>query len=174
MKIKVYTDGATVGHNGKLGTVKEVGLGIYVEILGLKTENSYKDISVKKTEEIKMEISEKVKGGSNNEAEFKALISGLTWLAVFFERREYLNGRDQYKGVPIEFFSDSEIIVNRMKGRRPLGRYKNERMDKFQDEAFEIIEENLKDNPITFNWIPREKNEIADRLSKEACKLNLK
>jgi ribonuclease HI len=53
--IDVFTDGATVGHNGKLGTVKEVGLGIAIP---------EKDIF----------ISRKELGISNNEAEFKALI----------------------------------------------------------------------------------------------------
>ncbi len=53
--IKIYSDGATKGHNGKLGTVKTVGLGIYFPSLnfgkGMATD-----------------------GISNNEAEFLALI----------------------------------------------------------------------------------------------------
>jgi ribonuclease HI len=58
--IEIYTDGATVGHNGKLGTVKEVGLGMWV------SELEYGD-------------SKKVQGISNNEAEFKALIWAMEW-----------------------------------------------------------------------------------------------
>ena len=52
--IRAYSDGATVGHNGKLGSVKEVGLGVLIE----KVE--------------RITISEKTSGISNNEAEFKA------------------------------------------------------------------------------------------------------
>lgn len=53
--LSVYTDGATVGKNGKLGTVSKVGLGVYIP-------------------EINFGDSGLVDGISNNEAEFKALI----------------------------------------------------------------------------------------------------
>lgn len=56
--IDIYTDGATVGHNGKLGTVKEVGIGVYIPAFG---EGA----------------GMRVPGISNNEAEFKALIVGM-------------------------------------------------------------------------------------------------
>jgi len=56
--IEIYTDGATVGHNGKLGTVKEVGLGVYIPSLNYGN-------------------GKRTKGISNNEAEFKALIWGM-------------------------------------------------------------------------------------------------
>lgn len=56
--IKVYTDGATVGQNWKLWTVKEVWLGIYLS----------------HTDEW---LSFRVPGISNNEAEFLALIRGM-------------------------------------------------------------------------------------------------
>ena len=54
---KVYTDGGTVGHNGRLGTVKEVGVGILIQ------SNLF--------------VSERLEGKSNNEAEFKALIKAM-------------------------------------------------------------------------------------------------
>ena len=57
--INIYSDGATVGHNGKLGTVKEVGLGVYIPALDFGD-------------------SKKENGISNNEAEFKALIWAMT------------------------------------------------------------------------------------------------
>jgi len=53
--IDIYSDGATVGKNGKFGTVKAVGLGIYIPKLNIKKALH-------------------VEGLSNNEAEFKALI----------------------------------------------------------------------------------------------------
>jgi len=53
--IDIYSDGATRGHNGKLGTVKEVGLGVYIPAEGIH-------------------LSKRVPGGSNNESEFLALI----------------------------------------------------------------------------------------------------
>lgn len=54
----IFCDGATLGHNGKLGTVKTVGLGVYCECPRIR-------------------IAEKTDGISNNEAEFKALICGM-------------------------------------------------------------------------------------------------
>lgn len=56
--VKIYTDGATLGRNGKLGSVSEVGLGLYIP-------------------EINFGDSRRDKGISNNEAEFKALIWGM-------------------------------------------------------------------------------------------------
>lgn len=68
--IDIYTDGATVGHNGKLGTVKEVRLGVWIPHL-------------------KQGYSRRVSGISNNEAEFKALILAMKAalkLGYFFVR----------------------------------------------------------------------------------------
>ena len=56
--INIFTDGATVGHNGKLGTVKEVCLGLYIPSINFGE-------------------GKRVEGLSNNEAEFKALIWGM-------------------------------------------------------------------------------------------------
>ncbi len=130
--IDIYTDGATVGHNGKLGTVKEVGLGLYIP-----------DISFKG--------GKRVAGISNNEAEFKALIWGMETAIE--------------KGLKIcRFNLDSKIVVNRANGRRPKkAKFKNARMDAFQDKVFELRKSF---NDISFRWIPREKNATADYYSK--------
>jgi len=131
---KIYSDGATIGHNGKLGTVKEVGLGIYIP------ELNYGD-------------GKKVKGISNNEAEFKALI----WaMEVAIE-----------KGITeVIFCLDSKIVVNRANGKKPKEKYKNERMDAFQNKVKEL---GLDFDIIEFKWIPREQNITADYYSKLVC-----
>lgn len=59
-KYKIFTDGATRGHNGKFGTVSHVGLGVYIE-------NEKKGMSVT------------AEGFSNNEAEFMALILAMRY-----------------------------------------------------------------------------------------------
>ena len=56
--INVFTDGATVGHNGRLGTVSEVGIGVWIPSIELK-------------------VSKRRSGISNNEAEFIALLCGM-------------------------------------------------------------------------------------------------
>lgn len=133
--VRVFTDGATVGHNGKLGTVKEVGLGAVVE-------------EVNRTK-----ISIKMKGGSNNEAEFLALIKAM----------EYCIEENINRAI---FYCDSRIIVNRANGSRPKKvKFQNERMDNFQNKVLELAE---KFEYCNFEWIPREQNELADSLSKIA------
>lgn len=137
-KAKIFTDGATVGQNGKLGTVKEVGLGVLIS----EIETTF--------------YSEKIKGKSNNEAEFKALIRAME---ICIE-----------KGIKIaEFNLDSQVVVNRANGRRPKKKkFKNERMDEFQNKIIELAKSFDK---VTFNWVCREKNQVADTLSKKACEL---
>lgn len=55
MKYVFYTDGATEGPNGKLGTVKFIGVGFHCP-------------------ELDYEFSVRTPGRSNNDAEFKALL----------------------------------------------------------------------------------------------------
>lgn len=129
----IHTDGATVGHNGKLGTVSKVGLGMYIPFL------SYGDWKLDD-------------GISNNEAEFKALLWAMD---IAIEKKIY----------DIEFLLDSQIVVNRCNGKRPGGRFKNERMDAFQDEV-KKKEKNF--NKVSYIWVPREANEVADWYSKQA------
>lgn len=136
--IKIYTDGATAGKNGKLGTVSKVGLGVYIP------ELNYGDCAY-------------MDGISNNEAEFKALIWAMK-IAIEQNIKE------------AEFLLDSKIVVNRANGARPRkAKFKNERMDAFQDTVFNLRKSFDK---IAFNWIPREENTVADYYSKMAIEEN--
>lgn len=135
--INIFTDGATVGFNGRLGTVKEVGLGMYIP-------------------DIQFGDCKKTEGISNNEAEFKALI----WAMETAIEKGIKEAR---------FCMDSKIIYNRAIGKRPISKkFRNERMDAFQDKVLELAK---KFDYIIFRWIPREENSIADFYSKEACKI---
>lgn len=58
--ITIFTDGATEGHNGKLGTVTHCGIGFYCP------EKNFK-------------FSHRIEAISNNEAEFYALIEAMKW-----------------------------------------------------------------------------------------------
>ena len=129
----VYTDGATVGNNEKLGSVKEVGLGFYIK-------------------ELKVGAGKKTNGISNNEAEFKALI----WCMKFLISKEVKK---------VCFYLDSKIVVNRANGKRPKKlKYKNERMDAFQDDVLNLSK---KFEYTKFKWVPREENKEADYFSKK-------
>lgn len=90
-------------------------------------------------------------GSSNNEAEFKALLWGVR-LAIHFKFRK------------VQFYADSKIIVNRANGRRPHGIYRNERMNALQDELTELRRDNF--DFISFTWVPRELNHVANTLAK--------
>lgn len=100
----IYTDGATEGQNGKLGTVTHCGLGVYIECLdGYVSEHS-----------------SKVEAISNNEAEFMALILGMKEAVKIGITRA-------------TFYLDSQIVVNRAKGSKPKkAKFKNPRMDRLQ------------------------------------------
>ncbi len=86
MKLTVYTDGASRGNPGKSGA----GALIFDERKQKATSlNKYLGIS------------------TNNEAEYKALIIALEYLAVM---------QDGAKIREIIFFSDSQLLVNQMSG----------------------------------------------------------
>lgn len=108
--VSVYTDGATVGHNGKFGTVTKVGIGIYIP-------------------EKNFEFSKVIDGLSNNEAEFKALIIAMKILvhnnvtcANFFSDSKII----------VDRASRGFIKVQKKK------KHINERMNNFQKEVMEL------------------------------------
>jgi ribonuclease HI len=86
---------------------------------------------------------------TNNYAEYEGLVHALKYLVA-------------YRGETIIVRSDSKLLVGQMKGEWKVkkGRY----LEKYHEavrlaERFESLE---------FEWIPREKNEEADRLSRIA------
>ncbi|MEM3040857.1 MAG: ribonuclease HI family protein [Nitrososphaerota archaeon] len=91
------------------------------------------------------------KGMSNNVAEYSALCAALRWL----------RGRQLHQH-EIVVFSDSRLMVNQMSG---LWRSNGGLYLRWQQEAKRFAQEFPR---LRFEWIPRERNEQADRLSKEA------
>lgn len=101
-------------------------------------------------------FSKRIKAISNNEAEFWALIIAMEWAIENGERN-------------VEFKLDSDIVVRRANGNRPKkAKYKNERMDKLQDQVLALVQ---RFNNVKFTWIPREENMHADVLSKQSLYL---
>jgi len=92
-------------------------------------------------------------GISNNEAEFKALIKAMK--IIIDKNIEHAC-----------FYMDSKIVVARANGAKPKKeKFKNERMDAFQDEVFRLRNYF---RFIRFEWIPREVNIVADKLTQIA------
>jgi|GEM_PF-309064 ribonuclease H / adenosylcobalamin/alpha-ribazole phosphatase len=106
-----FSDGATIGRNGKLGTVKEVGLGVYCP-------------------ELKIYYCAKAKGISNNEAEFMALIRAMELLL----ERGVIDAKFYMDSKIIETRANRPFI----KKMKP--KHRNERMDNFQREVLELAE----------------------------------
>ena len=83
-----------------------------------------------------------------NEAEYSALISGLYNVRAM-------------GATEVEVYSDSQLIVNQMKGTwmchsKPLKEFKAEAEAGVAE--FDTVE---------FNWIPREQNQLADSMTRE-------
>lgn len=86
---------------------------------------------------------------SNNVAEYRSLTIGLKWLIE--------NG---YQDKPIRVFGDSALVINQMNGtwRARGGRY--------YSDYLEATELQGRFTNITFNWVRREFNQVADNLSR--------
>ena len=96
-------------------------------------------------------FSEYIGSATNNEAEYKALIKGL-------EESHNLNL------ISIDILSDSELIVKQINGDYKV---KNERMQKMNNKAINLLS---KFNSWSITHIPREKNSVADKLSKDGMR----
>ena len=90
-------------------------------------------------------------GYTNNEAEYEGLIIGLKYL---------LNQRMQTRKIEIQ--GDSKLVINHMLG---LWTFNVKHLQKKQREAQDLMSHFT---DVTLNWIPREKNSVADRLSNDA------
>jgi len=133
--IKVFTDGAARDNPGKAG----IGIIIY-------DENNF----------ILSSYKEYLGETTNNQAEYKALIKSIELIKKIKEKGGHLFER-------IEFYSDSELIVNQVKldyrVKEPeLALLNNQFLVKMKKIGI----------PFTISHIPREQNKAADRLANMA------
>jgi|AntAceMinimDraft_10_1070366.scaffolds.fasta_scaffold34661_2 ribonuclease HI len=133
-KIIVFTDGASRGNPGpgSLGLV----------------------ICDDKGGEIK-KYSQFLGKVTNNEAEYKAVIFAL-------KKIKHLFGKENIKKIEIQLNSDSELLVNQLKGKYKV---KNSNIGNL---FLEIWNLRIDFGNIEFKSIPREENKEADRLANEA------
>ncbi len=125
--LTIYTDGASLGNPGPMG----IGIVIYKE--GVRAE----------------ELSEYLGEGTNNIAEYTAVLRALETAVRMGEREVHLK-------------SDSQLVVRQLNNEY-----------KVKDEKLKEIKKKIdairSDMDVTFEHIPREKNEEADALSKSAA-----
>jgi len=94
-------------------------------------------------------FSEFIGEGTNNEAEYKAMIKGLELLKKFQPEKIYV-------------FADSELVVKQINGEY---RVKNARMQKLYGQVMALLQQFDHWN---VEHVPREQNMRADQLSKQA------
>lgn len=91
------------------------------------------------------------KGATNNVAEYTALVKALEWLVA-----------NKHGSKPVRVRGDSRLVISQMTGEF---RVRNKAIiPLFQKAA--VLRNKFAD--ITFEWVPREENREADRLSEEA------
>ncbi|MGC8553941.1 MAG: ribonuclease HI family protein [Candidatus Acidulodesulfobacterium sp.] len=138
MNLTVYTDGASRGNPGKSGA------GIFI-----LDEDNKKTISLKQYLGIL----------TNNEAEYRALVIALEYLA------ELTNTSGKFN---INFLSDSQLLVNQLNGVYSV---KSPNIIPLYEKAKKIIA-NL-NAAYSFKHIPRTLNFKADKLANSAIDYNI-
>jgi ribonuclease HI len=130
--LTIYTDGASFGNPGPMG----IGVVIYKD-----------DFRVE-------ELSEYIGEGTNNMAEYTAVIKAL-------ETAHHLGDMD------VHIKSDSELVVRQLNNEYKVKDIKLKPLKRRIDELCHGLK-------VKFEHIPREKNEEADKLSKEGAELGKK
>ena len=147
MVLKVFTDGGSKGNPGP----SSIGIVLYLDN--------------KKV----FEHKESIGIATNNDAEYIALIRALEIILLSFRPNEVSGEifkksldftRDDKKNIKkIEFNSDSRLMVNQVNG---LFKVKN---GKIKEYILKIRTLEMEINsPISYSYIPREKNTVADNL----------
>lgn len=134
-KLIIYTDGGSRGNPGP-------------SAIGAVFVNG-------ETHEVLKTYGERVEDGTNNEAEYKAIIFAL-------KKAKALYGKDKVKNMEIEMRMDSELACKQLNGEYKLS-------TKHIQELF-IEVWNLKTDfgKVIFTHIPREQNKLADAAVNEA------
>ncbi len=130
LAIKIFTDGGSRGNPGPAAT------GTHIEDQDGK---------------VLAEIGKTIGTTTNNVAEYKAIIEGLSWIISNLESLPNLKR--------IDFSMDSNLAAMQLNG---LYRIKNPGLRELLFEARE--KESQIKLPITYKHIPREQNKKADRL----------
>ncbi len=130
--LTIYTDGASSGNPGPMG----IGVAMW------------------KDGKLVKELSEYIGRGTNNFAEYTAVLRALEEAKKLGEHA-------------ITLKSDSELVIKQLNGEYKI---KNKELKQLKHKV-ELLASSLS---ISFEHIPREHNATADKLSKQAVKGHLK
>lgn len=142
-KLNIFTDGGARGNPGP------AAVGILVKA---------------ETGQVLAKISRKIGVSTNNVAEYNAVVVALEWLIKNQPIIQSTNHQiNKNKDQEIHFYLDSTLVVNQLNG---LFKIKN---GKLQELLFKIkLLEQALVIPVYYQFIPREKNYIADLLVNQA------
>ena len=148
-KIVIYSDGGARGNPGP------AGIGVVIKI-----DNQ-------DNQEIKREkkISEFIGTATNNQAEYKAVIAALSYI------QENRDDKDFSENLEIECFLDSKLVVEQLNQNYKL---KNEGLKPLFWQARDLVlklggsTNSPQGGKVSFQYIPREQNQEADRLVNQA------
>lgn len=144
-KFIIYSDGGARGNPGPAA---------YGFVIKVKTKNEKVKTIAK--------ISEYIRETTNNQAEYRGVTAALEKII------KLLNGQIAKEKPIINIFLDSQLIVEQMNGNYKV---KNEGLKPLFWKIRELIME-LGGN-VSFEYIPREENEEADKLVNEAIDKHL-
>lgn len=134
-KIVIYTDGGSRGNPGPSA------IGVVINLPAGQAGNKG--------------YSEYIGEGTNNEAEYKAVIFAL-------KKAKALLGRDKIKQIEAELKSDSELLIKQLNGEYKVME------PRIQQLFIEVWNLKIDFGKIKFTLIHREKNKEADRLVNQA------
>jgi len=132
LNLKVFTDGGSKGNPGPAS----IGGVFYIDNKKI------------------FQFNQSIGIATNNDAEYQALIYALEEIKK--QKEKLIN---DFKVERIDFYSDSRLLVNQVKG---FFKVKNGKIKEYILKIRSLEQElNL---PMSYNQIPREKNKEADRL----------
>jgi ribonuclease H / adenosylcobalamin/alpha-ribazole phosphatase len=102
------------------------------------------------TGEVLAEVGEGIGRATNNVAEYRGLIAGLNAAARLA------------RGATVEVRMDSKLVVEQMSGRWKVRHADIQPLARAARDAARAL------GPVTYHWVPRERNKRADRLANEA------
>jgi len=114
--------------------------------------------------DIVKQFAKKIESATNNVAEYMAVIEALKWIVCHPEHSEGSHWDSSAKPQnDIIFFLDSKLVVNQLNG---LFKIKNANLRELLFKVRELEADTKAE--IHYQLIPREKNQLADRLLNEA------
>ena len=138
-KLIIYTDGGSRGNPGP----SAIGV-VFVD---------------GKTGEVLKTYGERIGDGTNNKAEYKAVIFAL-------KKAKALYGKEKMGDAHVEVRADSELLVRQLSGEYKLS------TKHIQELFIEVWNLRLDFGKVTFVHVPREENKRADRMVNEALDKN--